>query len=120
MTKDMQKIIQERKSEAAELVKYANPKSKTRKTVEEITEILSRYIPRCGDSPFITQLHILDYHKNNIIKTARFIVEVSNGKNYEITAYQDLTGRTQAEKEADKTAMFPSGLFNIFYKEITA
>jgi hypothetical protein len=120
MTRETQKAIRESKQRAAILVQYANPKSKIRPSIELVTEILSANIPYLhGDKPVITTISITKYHKNAIIKSACFRVETTNGKVFEISAYQQLTGRTQKEKEADKTATFPSGLFNIFHSEIT-
>lgn len=118
MTRDMQKSIKGNKQRAAELVRYANPKSKNRPSIERITEILSMHVPYCGKKPAITNFSVMSYHKNSIIKTAYYRVELDNGKAWKITAYQHLKGRTPEEKEADKTATFPSGLFNIFHDEI--
>lgn len=119
MTKEMQKRIKESKQRAIELVRYANPKSKIRPSIERVTEILSMNIPYCGDKPVITNISVTEYHKNDIIKSAHFRVEIANGKVFDISAYQHLTGRTQEQKEEDKTATFPSGLFNIFHSEKT-
>lgn len=118
MTREMLKMVKESKQRAAELVRFANPKSKNRPSVERVTEILSNNIPYCGEKPVITNISVTEYHKNNIIKSAHFMVETANGKVFKISAYQHLKGRTQEEKEADKSATFPSGLFNIFHFEI--
>lgn len=118
MTRDTQKRIKESKQRAAELVRYANPKSKNRPAIELVTEILSMNIPYRTEKPVITGVAVTYYHKNSIIKTARFKVETADGKVFEITAYQHLKGRTPEEKEADKTATFPSGMFNIFHEQI--
>jgi len=120
MTREMQQLVKKTKLDSAELVRYANPKSKTIPSLERITEILSGNIPYrfCEGKPTITNIRVTEYHRNHIIKTARFKVETSNNRTFEITAYQHLTGRTPEEKEADKTADFPSGLFKIFHKEI--
>ena len=120
MTREMMKRIRERKQLAAELVQYANPKSRKRSSVERITEILERYIPYSGEKPVITNISVTGYHKNSIIEIAYFRAHTADDKSFEITACKELKGRTPEEKEADKTAQFPSGLFNVFYKEITA
>ena len=107
---------------AAELVRYANPKSKSKPPVERITELLKEYIPYRYDEgkPEITNFSVTRWNVNRIIRSAQFRVETSNGKVFEIDAYQHLTGRTQEQKEQDKTADFPSGLFNIFHSELIA
>ncbi len=118
MKKEMLELVKDSKQRAAELVRFANPKSKTRPSIERVIEILLRSIPYCEEKPVITNFSVTEYHKNSLIKVARFKVETVEGKVFEISAYQHLKGRTQEEKEADKTATFPSGLFNIFHKEI--
>lgn len=119
MTREMQKMIMESKQQAAELIRFANPKSKNTSSIGRVTEILSNNIPYCnGEKPVITNISVSRYSKNRIIKSAQFRVKTADGKVFKIDAYQNLTGRTQEEKEADKTATFPSGLFNIFYSEI--
>ena len=120
MTRETQRMIKESKKRAAELVRYANPKSKSKPSIECVTEILLGSIPykHSEGKPVITNIKITDYHENDIIKSARFMVEASNGRTFNITAYQNLTGRTKEQKEKDKNAMFPSELFNIFYEEI--
>ena len=119
MTREMQKSIKRAKEQAAILVRYANPRSKSKPTFEQVKEILSRHIPYCGGVvPAIVSVEISEFHRNSIIKSAYFIVTVENGKKYKISAYENLTGRTPEQKEADKTADFPSGLFRIFHDEI--
>jgi hypothetical protein len=118
MTKEMQKQIRENKQKAIILVQYANPKSKIHPSLETVTEILSRNIPYCIEKPVITSIKVIGYNQNSIIKSARYQVELANGKIFNIDAYQNLTGRTQEEKERDKTETFPSGLFNIFHSEV--
>lgn len=121
MTREMMKRIREHKAEAALLVRYANPKSKSKPTAKEVLAILYRHIPYCGTvRPVINSFSVTRFNRNAIIKSAYFVVELDNGKSYEISAYEDLKGRTPEEKEADKTAEFPSGLFTIFHTEITA
>lgn len=120
MTREMMKRIKESKQRAAELVQYANPKSRKRSTIERITELLSRHIPYSGEKPVITSVSVMEYHKNSIIETACFRVDTEDGRAFKITACKNLKGRTPEEKEADKTATFPSGLFNVFHDEITA
>lgn len=119
MTREMQQRIKKAKENAAILVRYANPKSKSKPTVETVLEILHRHIPYCGTvRPVITNFTVSEFHRNTIIKSARFIVKLDNGKSYEITAYEDLKGRTPEQREEDKTATYPSGLFTIFHTEI--
>lgn len=120
MTRDMMKRIKKNKENAALLVRYANPKSKSKPTEEEVLEILYRHIPYCGTRPAIKSFTVSRFNRNKIIKCAYFVVELDNGKTYEISAYQDLKGRTPEQKEEDKTAEYPSGLFTIFHTEIKA
>lgn len=119
MTRKMMKLVKQAKENAALLVRYANPKSKSKPTEEEVLEILYRHIPYCGTvRPIIKSFTVSRFNRNKIIKCAYFVVELDNSKAYEISAYQNLTGRTPEEKEADKTAVYPSGLFTIFHTEI--
>ena len=118
MTREMQKRIKESKQRAAELVRYANPKSKINPSLEAVTKILLMSIPYRTIKPVITKVEVIRYSQNPIIKCAYFRVETADDKAFEISVYQYLTGRTKEEKEADKTATFPSGLFNIFHDEI--
>jgi len=122
MRREMQKMVTENKRKAAELIRYARPNNgrnmKSRPTVERVTEILSAFIPYNIEKPVIANISVMEYNRNDIIKSAHFRVETANGKVFKISAYQHLKGRTQEEKEADKTATFPSGLFNIFHSEI--
>ena len=115
-------MVTESKQRAAELIRYASPNNgrnmKNRPTIERVTEILSGCIPYNAEKPVISNISVMEYSKNDIIKSAHFRVETENGKAFKISAYQHLKGRTQEEKEADKTATFPSGLFNIFHSEI--
>lgn len=105
MTRDMIKRIKKNKENAALLVRYANPKSKSKPTEEEVLEILYRHIPYCGTiRPVIKSFTVSRFNRNKIIKCAYFVVELDNGKTYEISAYQDLKGRTPEQKEEDKTA----------------
>ena len=115
----MQKAIKDSKAEAALLVRYANPKSKSKPTAEQVIEILKRHIPYCGTvRPIIEKFTVTKFNRNSIQRSAHFIVELDNGKKWDISAFESLKGRTPEEKEADKTATFPSGLFNIFHDEI--
>lgn len=91
MTKDMMKRIKKNKENAALLVRYANPKSKSKPTEEEVLEILYRHIPYCGTRPAIKSFTVSRFNRNKIIKCAYFVVELDNGKTYEISAYQDLS-----------------------------
>ena len=119
MTREMQRMIKRAKENAAILVRYANPRSKSKPAFEQVKEILSRHIPYCdGVIPAIVSVEIAEFHRNSIIKSAYFVVTVENGKKYKISAYENLTGRTPEQKEADKNADFPSGLFKIFHDEI--
>lgn len=120
MTREMMKQIKERKERAAELTRYANPKSKNRPTAERITEILAMHIPYRGEKPTIAAINVTEYHKNSLIETVRIRVDTADGKAFIITAYNHLKGRTPEEKVADKTATFPSGLFVIFHDEVKA
>lgn len=120
MIRTMQKRIRESKAKAALLVRYANPKSKSKPTDEQVLEVLKCHIPYCGTNrPTIKKFTVTEFNRNTIIKTAHFLVELDNGKKWDISAYENLKGRTLEQKEADKTATFPSGLFNIFHDEIT-
>ena len=122
MKREIQKLVKERKQEAIDLIRYASIKNgrnmKNRPTIEHVTEILSQKFPYHGEKPSITNISVMGYHKNSIIKTAYFRIDLSDGRSFKITAYQHLKGRTQEEREADKTATFPSGLFNCFHDEI--
>lgn len=119
MTREMQKAIKDSKAEAALLVRYANPKSKSKPTAEQVIEILKRHVPYCGaNRPVIKKFTVSKYNRNSIQRSAHFIVELDNEKKWDISAFESLKGRTPEEKEADKTATFPSGLFNIFHDEI--
>ena len=120
MTREMLKMVKESKQRAAELVRYANPKSKSKPSIEHITEILTASIPYkySEGKPVITSFNVTRWNVNHIIRSARFQVETSNGKTWKIDAYEQLKGRTTEEKEYDKTATFPSGLFNIYHSEI--
>lgn len=121
MTREMQKSIKERKAEAALLVRYANPKSKSKPTAGQVLEVLKRHIPYRGTvRPVITKFTVSEFNRNPIQRSAHFLVELDNGKQWDISAYESLRGRTPEEKEADKSATFPSGLFKIFHDEIKA
>jgi len=120
MTREMMKRVRECTQESLELVRFANPKARKYPSLDRVIEILEQNIPYREERPHIVSVSVSDYSKNNLIETARFIIIISGGKAFEITAYHDLKGRTQEEKEADKTATFPSGLFKIFHREITA
>lgn len=122
MTREMQQSIKLRKAQAATLVKYANPKSRSKPTADEVNAILVRHIPYTftEGKPIITNVEVTHYSKNTLIAVSRFMVELSNGKVWEISAYQHLKDtRTPEEKEADKTANFPSGLFTIGHADKT-
>ncbi len=125
MTREMQKRVKEKKERAAALVRYAAPKNgrnmKNCPTLEEVKAILAQHIPYRFDEgkPIIASVEIAHHSKNTLIEMARFTVELANGKVWEIDAHKLLKDvRTPEEKEADKTATFPSGLFCIFHNEI--
>ena len=119
MTREMQKAIKERKAESALLVRYANPKSKSKPTTEQVIEVLKRHIPYCGaNRPAIEKFAVTEFNRNPIQRSAHFLVELDNGKQWGISVYESLKGRTPEQKEEDKTATFPSGLFTIFHDEI--
>jgi len=122
MTREMQRRIRENKQEAVELIRYAAPQNgrtlKNCPSVGSVTKILEKHVLYNGEKPVITNIEIIDYSKNDIIKSAHFRVKTAEGRTFKITAYQELKGRTQEQKEYDKTAMFPSGLFNVFHDEI--
>lgn len=120
MTREMLKMVKENKQRAAELVRYANPKSKKKPSIESVTEILLASIPYnySEGKPVIVKFSVIRWNVNRLIRSAKFQIETLNGKTWEIDAYENLTGRTPEEKEADKVATFPSGLFRIFHKEI--
>jgi hypothetical protein len=118
MTREMLRMVKENKERAAELVRYANPRSKSKPSVERITELLQVHIPYKTDRPVVTSFSVIRWNRNPIIRSAQYKVETADGKVWRIDAYEHLKGRTLEEKEADKTATFPSGLFNIFHSEI--
>lgn len=113
-------MVKESKQRAAELVRYANPKSRSKPPIERVTEILLGSIPYnySEGKPVIKSFSVTRWNINRIIKSAQFRVKTSNCKTWAIDAYEQLTGRTSEEKEADKNATFPSGLFNIFHTQI--
>ena len=106
MTRDMMKRIKKNKENAALLVRYANPKSKSKPTEEEVLEILYRHIPYCGTRPAIKSFTVSRFNRNKIIKCAYFVVELDNGKTYEISAYQDLKGRTPKGRGQNRRISF--------------
>lgn len=115
MTREMMNNIKRAKEQAKLLVRYANPKSKSKPTEQQVLEILHRHIPYCGTvRPTIEKFTVSRFSRNEIIRSAYFVVELDNGEKYEISAYEDLKGRTPEEREADKIADYPSGLFTIF------
>ena len=119
MTRETQRRIRESKQRAAELVRYANPRSKSKPSVERVTELLLMNIPYSTVRPIVMSFNVTGWNRNSIIRAAQYKVETTDGKVWEIDAYEHLKGRTQEQKEADKTATFPSGLFNIFHSDIT-
>lgn len=118
MKKEMIKQVKRAKENAAILVRYANPKSKSKPTEEQVLSILYRHIPYGTVRPTIKNFTVARFSRNRIIRCAYFVVELDNGKKYKISAYEDLKGRTPEQKEEDKTAQFPSGLFTIFHEEM--
>jgi hypothetical protein len=118
MTREQQKSIKLRKQESQLLVRYANPKSSNKPQIEIVTEILQCHIPYCAERPIITRFTVTEFHRNSIIRVARYKVDTLSGQSWEISAYEDLKGRTPEQKEEDKNATFPSGLFKIFHSLI--
>lgn len=118
MTREMKKRIAENKRMAAELIRFANSRSKSRPSRERVTEILDMHIPYCLEKPAITVFKVVRYHKNPIQKSASFLVELSDGRTFAIDAYQRLRPQTPEEKEDDKSVEWPSDLFKIFYSEV--
>jgi len=119
MNRKTQQLIRECKAEAAEIIRYANPKSRIKPAIEHITEILTMHVPYSGRiKPIIENIEVVRYTRNDLIKTAIINVSLDNGKRYRISAYQELKGRSPELREQDKTAMFPSGLFRIYHDEI--
>lgn len=119
MTREMMNNIKRAKEQAKLLVRYANPKSKSKPTEQQVLEILHRHIPYCvAVRHAIEKFTVSRFSRNEIIRSAYFIVELDNGEKYEISAYENLKGRTLEEREADKTANYPSGLFTIFHSKI--
>jgi hypothetical protein len=118
MTKNMIAMCKKNRQEAVELIQYANPKSKSRPTIERVTEILNGRVLYSGKKPEIISIIVKRYNRNSIIRSAQFTVTTSEGRTFTIDAYQHLKGRTQEEKEADKVATFPSLLFNTFSTEV--
>ena len=121
MTREKQAFIRQHKANAATLIRYANPKSRKKPTLEEVRAILNRQIPfvPLTEKPTITSITVTGYSKNSIIKSARFEIQLDNGKMYKITAFEDVKDvRTQEEKELDRLADYPSGMFKIFRDEI--
>lgn len=121
MTRETQRLIKQNKEEADQLIRWANPRSKTHPRFNEVIQILQRHIPYYGIvKPVVVDLMVKSYNINKIQKSAHFIVRLEDHREFDISVYQNLVGRTPEEKESDKTADFPSGLFNIFHDEIKA
>jgi hypothetical protein len=117
--KEILQLIKERKQQTSDLVRYANPKSKTRPCIERVLQIVSAKIPYKGlTRPVVTSAAVTYYSRNQIIKTARFRVETAFHGAWEISAYQHLKGRSKEERQADNNSTFPSGLFTIFADRI--
>lgn len=84
MTREMQALVKRAKEQAAVLVRYANPRSKSKPTLDQVKNILSRHIPYCdGVVPAIVSCEVSEFHRNSIIRSAYFIVAVENGKKCE-------------------------------------
>ena len=117
--KEILQIIKERKQQTSDLVRYANPKSRTRPCIERVIQIVSDKIPYSGITrPVVTGATTTYYSRNSLIKTARFRVETAFHGAWEVTAYQHLKGRSNEERQADNNSTFPSGLFTIFTNKI--
>jgi len=115
MKRDMLQLVAETKRKANKLIRYANPRSKARPTIEEVKKIIQRNIPykRSGARPVIEEIIVREYHKNPIQKSAHFFVITDIGI-FEISVYERIGAQPAEEKECDKTETFPSGLFKIF------
>lgn len=82
MTRTMQKRIRESKAKAALLVRYANPKSKSKPTDEQVLEVLKCNIPYRGTNrPTIKKFTVTEFNRNPIQRSAHFFVELDNGEN---------------------------------------
>ncbi len=90
MKEEMMKRIKRAKENAAILVRYANPKSKSKPTEEQVLSILYRQIPYRGERPTIINFTVARFSRNPIIRCAYFVVELDNGKKYKISAYEHL------------------------------
>jgi hypothetical protein len=111
-------LVKRNKEKAKTLVRYANPRTRKRPSVDEVKAILQERIPYDfgGEKPTvppILDIRVKSYSANSIQKSAHIIVTTSHGA-FEFSAYQHLVGRTPEEIEADKQTSFPSGLFTIF------
>lgn len=118
-TKETMKLVKERKQQSADLIRYANPKSRTRPCLERVVQIVGDKIPYKGITrPVVTNTIVTYYSCNSLIKTARFRVETAFHGAWEITAYQHRRGQSKEERQADNNSTFPSGLFTIFADKI--
>ena len=74
MTRTMQKRIRESKAKAALLVRYANPKSKSKPTDEQVLEVLKCNIPYRGTNrPTIKEFTVTEFNRNPIQRSAHFL-----------------------------------------------
>ena len=65
MTREMQALVKRAKEQAAVLVRYANPRSKSKPTLEQVKNILARHIPYCnGVVPAIVSCEVSEFHHN--------------------------------------------------------
>jgi len=120
MTREMQQTIKRRKQEAADLVRFANPRSKSKPTAEQIKDILLPHIPYSYSEgkPVITEFSIKSFSTNHMVGYADYLVKLETGKMWMISAYDHKTGRTPKQRAEDKTADWPSGYFVIFHDEV--
>ena len=117
-TQETMKMVKERKQQAAELIRFANPKSRIRPSVERVIQVVSGKIPYKTSIPCVTSVTATYYSKNSLIETARLRVETAFHGAWEVTAYKNLVGRSEQERQADSVADFPSGLFKVFADKI--
>lgn len=123
MTREMQARIREVTKEAKALVDFANPKARTKINPLYVKWLLSRHIPYAAtNKPEVMEFDCIRFTSNPLVSVAEYRVKTINNGTWQIAAYYDKTGRTPEQKQDDKTAMFPSGLFKIFHTrlEITA
>lgn len=116
MTREMQARIREVTKEAKALVDFANPKARTKINPLYVKWLLSRHIPYAAtNKPEILDFERILFTSNSLVSHVEYRVKTVNNGTWQIDAYYDKKGRTPEQKQDDKTAMFPSGLFKIFH-----